>query len=197
MKPKPRRHLRSRPMNLRVETQRQVIARLLLLGWTAERIARKLHCTSRAIRYAISTDEFQTLYADLQRAHLSRVDRHMSALLLGAVEALDRMLRNPDWRAKSAAVDHILRVHGKYIEKFDVSGSLTHGGTVQHDHQGRFMREGDLLPADMMTDELRIKTRDLLAEFRKLREPRALPARLSDPSRPTNGQAHDDEDTDE
>jgi len=41
-KKKPRRRVRPRPMDLRYETQRQWIARLLLLGWTAERIARRL-----------------------------------------------------------------------------------------------------------------------------------------------------------
>ena len=65
-KKKPRRRVRPRPMDLRYETQRQWIARLLLLGWTAEQIARHVGRTPRAIRYAISTPEFQTLYAQLQ-----------------------------------------------------------------------------------------------------------------------------------
>jgi hypothetical protein len=175
-------------MNLRVETQRQVIARLLLLGWTAERIARKLHCTSRAVRYAISTDEFQTVYAELKRDHLSRVDRQMSALLLGAVDALGRLLKHQDWRARDAALQHILRIHGKYIDKIDITSQVDHSGRIQHahDHLGRFMG----LPEGPMTDELRVKTRELLAAVRKMREPKALPARLTDPSI-TNGHAHD------
>lgn len=183
MKPKLRRRVRPRPMGLRNETQRQVIARLLLLGWTAERIARKLHRTSRAIRYAISTPEFQTLYADLQRDHLRHVDRQMSALLLGAVEALMRLLKHPDWRAREAAVEKVLRVHGRYIEKLDISGSLTHGGTIQHahDHQGRFT--GEILTGEIeLSDEMRVKARELLEMARKTRALRALPAGLTDPS---------------
>jgi hypothetical protein len=46
-----------------------------------------------------------------------------------------------------------------------------------------------LLP---MTDELRVKTRELLAAVRKMREPKALPAKLTDPSI-INGHAHDDD----
>ena len=175
MKPKSRR-VRPRPMGLRNETQRQVIARLLLLGWTAERIARKLHRTSRMIRYAISTAEFQTLYADLQREHLGRVDRQMSALLLGAVEALMRMLKNPDWRARDAAIEKVLRVHGRYVEKYDISGSLTH--RYEHDHQGRFT--GEILEGQIeMSEEVRTKARELLEMARRTR---AIPARLTDPS---------------
>jgi len=117
----------------------------------------------------------------------------MSALRLGAVEALERMLKNPDWRAKSAAVDHILRVHGKYVERYDISGQLNHSGRIQHDHQGRFTT-GEILPGEM-SDEMRTKARELLAEVRKMRAPRALLPRLTDPSSPTNGHRPDDDDT--
>ena len=44
-----------------------------------------------------------------------------------------------------------------------------------------------------MTDELRVKTRELLAAVRKMREPKALPARLTDSSSPTNGHSDDEE----
>ena len=89
-----KRHIRSRPtMDLRRQTQRGTIARLLLMGWTAERVARRMGVTARAIRYHISTPEFEVLYAKLQREHLARVDRQLGSLLNGAVDALDRMLK--------------------------------------------------------------------------------------------------------
>ena len=100
-------------MDLRYETQRQWIARLLLLGWTAEQIARRLGRTPRAIRYAISTPEFQTLFAQLQREQLKVLDRRMSRLLLAAVKPLARMLKHSDWRARDAATEKILRMHAK------------------------------------------------------------------------------------
>src|SRR5262245_42035506 len=85
---KPKRRIRRRPMDLRTETQRQLIARLLLLGCTAEEIARKLGRTSRAIRYLISKPEFETLFAALQQEQLRILDRKMSSLLHAALKAL-------------------------------------------------------------------------------------------------------------
>jgi hypothetical protein len=38
---------RRRPMDLRYDASRQVIARLLLLGWSAEKIATRVGRTSR------------------------------------------------------------------------------------------------------------------------------------------------------
>src|SRR6185295_18666938 len=99
MKKKPGRRTNPRPMALRTETQRQVIARLLLMGWTAERIARKLQCTSRVIRYAISTPEFQALYTRLEQERYQGIDRRMHALLGGAVDTLEKLLKHPDWKA--------------------------------------------------------------------------------------------------
>ena len=78
MKQKPRRRTRLRPMDLRSQTQRQVIARLMLLGCTGERIARRLGCTARAVRYAISTPEFEQLFNQLQAERLKILDRNMN-----------------------------------------------------------------------------------------------------------------------
>jgi hypothetical protein len=178
-----------KPKHLRIETQHQRIARLMLLGWSAERIARKLHCHTRTITRAISTAEFQTLYAQLQRDHLGRVDRHMSALLTGAVEALERMLSNKDWKCREAAVAHILRIHGRFIDRIDLTGQIQHA----HDHQGRFTGEVlGTLPDDVMTDEMRAKVRELMEITRKMRQPRILPARLSD-TNGTRGHGEDEE----
>ena len=162
-KKKPRRRVRPRPMDLRYETQRQWIARLLLLGWTAEQIARHVGRTPRAIRYAISTPEFQTLYAQLQREQLKVLDRRMSRLLLAAVKALARMLKHSDCRARDAATEKILRMHAKYVERIDLTGTLDHTGQVSHVHQL------GLGPMDDMTDEQRTLARQLLQSLHRAR----------------------------
>ena len=47
-KPRPRRRIRLRPtMGLRRQTQRETITPLLLMGWTAERMARRMGVTAR------------------------------------------------------------------------------------------------------------------------------------------------------
>src|SRR6267378_7998319 len=89
MNPKRRRPLKARPMDLRHAGQRQVIARFVLLGWDAERIARKLGRSARAIRYAISTPEFETDFQRLQKEQFKAVDRQMGALLGAAVGAAE------------------------------------------------------------------------------------------------------------
>ena len=169
MKKKPRR-IRPRPMDLRHEAHRQVIARLLVLGWTAEQIARRLGRPPRAIRYAISTPEFQTLFAALQREHLKILDRKMSRLLHEATRALARLLKHSDWRARDAAVEKILRMHAKYVERIDVTGTLDHTGQVRHDVNHHLLR----LPMDDMTDEQRTLARRLLQSTQATQRPRVL-----------------------
>jgi len=52
MKLKPRRRIRPHPtMDLRRQTQRETIARLFLLGWTAERVARKMGVTAHQVSH--------------------------------------------------------------------------------------------------------------------------------------------------
>ncbi len=150
-------------MRLRHETQRQSIARMLLLGWTAERIARRLDCTSRAVRYAISTPEFQTMFETRRREHFATLDRRASRLLYAAVKALFRMLRHPDWRARDAAIEKILKIHGRYVEKLDLPGQLTHAGTIQHAHEHRL----GILSEEDMDAETRTKARELLVLVRE------------------------------
>jgi hypothetical protein len=181
MKPKPRRRVRPRPMQVRYETQRQTIARLLLLGWTAERVARKMGCTARAIRYHISTPEFEALYGKLQREYLQRVDRKLGSLLNGAVDALERMLRHKDWKARDAALQHIFKIHGKYVERFDITGTLDPRGQVRH-------VEAELVEGPM-SDEMRAKATELLQLQRQAIQ-KSLPARFVDrhiEQHPVNG----------
>jgi hypothetical protein len=166
-------HTKSPTMALRRQTQRETFARLLLLGWTTEKIARKLKVTPRAIRYAISTPEFEALYAKLQQERYQAVDRKMHALLGGAVDTLEKLLRHPDWKAKSVALEHILRIHGKFIDRIDLTGRVEHTGAFQPHHQG------ELVDGNSMTDEMRQKAIELLKLQRAMYPPKALPARIA------------------
>jgi hypothetical protein len=123
-----------RPMRLRYQAQRQLIARLLLLGWTAERIGKRLNCTSRAVRYAISTPAFHELFERLQQEQLKSLDRKMSRLLHLAVKELAKRLKHKDWRARDAAAEKILRMHAKFVERIDITGSVDHRGAIAHAH---------------------------------------------------------------
>jgi DNA invertase Pin-like site-specific DNA recombinase len=93
------RHIRPRPMDLRRETVQQLTARLLLLGWSVSKIARRLHCTDRAVRWRMQQPEFQSLFDEIQQEHFKIVDRKLGALLHGACDALERLLKHSDWRA--------------------------------------------------------------------------------------------------
>ena len=166
MKPK-RRRLKSRPMDLRHAAQRQVIARLLLLGWSGERIARRLGCTARAVRYCIAGEEFRALFAERQKEHYQRIDRRMGALLDAALTTLLRQLKHADWRAGDSAAEKILRMHGKYIEKLDILGRVDHHHSVSE------------LPEIVMSDETRTKARELLALWRQHQPRPELPPRLT------------------
>ena len=158
MKPS-RRRLKSRPMDLRHEAQRQMLTRYLILGETAEEIAQHLGRTTRAVRYCIATPEFQTLYAERQKERFQAVDRQMGALLETAVDTLHGLLRHRDWRARDTAVEKILRVHGRYFERLDLVGR------VQHHHTGS-------TPEIVMSDETRAQVRDLLTVWRQQEQPR-------------------------
>ena len=166
MKPMSPTHKR-RPMATRYETQRQVIARLLLLGWSTQRIATRVGCTARMVRAKISTQEFQKLFAELQHELYQHIDRRIHKLLDKAVTALFRMLRHRDWRARDAAVEKILRMHAKYVERIDVTGTLEHTSPVSHDVNHHLLR----LPMDDMTPEQRTLARRLL---QSVRPPRVL-----------------------
>ena len=158
-----RRQLTSRPMRLRHEAHRQLVARLLFLGWSGERIARKLHCTVRSVRHCIATPEFRTVFADYQREQLATVDHRMGALLGEAISTLDRLLKHPDWRAKDAAIEKILRIHGKYLERLDLVGRVDH-----HHHTGS-------APEIVMSEETRAQLREALTLWRQ-HQPRTLPS---------------------
>ena len=162
MKPKT---TRRRPMTLSAQHRRELICRLLLVGSTAEAIAKRLHVSSRTIRDVVASATFQRRFAELQREYLTVVDRRIARLLHRALKALVRLLKRPDWRAVDAAIDKVLRLHAKYVERIDITGSactLTHPG---HPLQQ---------PLDDMSPEQRLLAREFLKSFRTATRPRVL-----------------------
>src|SRR5437867_2834842 len=122
---KSRHRMKPRPTDLRHETNRQMIARLMLIGWRAERIAKRLHVTSRTVRYAIATPQFQELYEGLQRERLAKLDRRINNLLPKAIKVLHRHLHDRDPWVRDEAVKTVRKMHQRLIEKIDVSATLT------------------------------------------------------------------------
>jgi hypothetical protein len=159
---------RRNPRNLRHETQHQLIARLLLLGWTGERIARRVGRSSRAVRYTISTPRFLELFDRLQQEQLKSLDRKMSRLLHSAVKELAKRLKHKDWRARDAAAEKILRMHAKFVERIDITGSVDHKGAIGHAHQHQLAMGPD------WTEEQRTVAR-LLLQSMKPTQQRTLP----------------------
>jgi hypothetical protein len=155
---------------LRTETRRELVARLLIMSWSTERIARRLGMSTKSIHRIIGTPEFERIYQDLQQQQLKHVDRRLGHLLNGAVDALEKLLTNKDWKARDAALQHIFRIHGRFIDKVDVSGQLDHRSQVRH-------VEGELME-DAMTDDMRLKARELLSLQRAMLQ-KSLPARFA------------------
>lgn len=156
---------------LRADGQRAKVARLMFLGWNTQRIATALKCTAQQVRDLVATVEFQTAYAQYEREQLTRLDKKMGRLLLSAVITLAKMLKHPDWRARDAAIEKIMRVHGKYIERLDLTGTLDHTGAIAHLHQASLV----LPPADDLNPDQRRLMRELLTSYRAA-HPKALPA---------------------
>jgi len=140
------------------------------MSWSTERIARKLGMSTKSIHRRIGTPEFEWVYEDLQHQQLKHVDRRLGQLWNAAVDALERMLRHGDWKARDAAIEKILRVHGKYVERYDITGTLSHSGPVRQ-------VQGELVSPEM-NDEIRLRARELLSLPRSMLQ-RQPPARLT------------------
>src|SRR5262249_1916324 len=158
-------------MDIRTQAQRERIARMVLIGMTANEIARKLHVTPKTVRYNVSTDSFKEVYDRVEREYFQAVDRELKHLFGAAVKTPTRMLRNKDWRARDSAIEKVLRLHGKLIDRLDLSGTLAHIGHVNHAHQHQLGINGAILEGDM-TDEQRDLARKLLMTVRA-NQPRA------------------------
>lgn len=157
---------------------RQRIARLVLMGDNAEQIARKVGLRPQTIRWHLVQPETLRLIDDLQRDQMAVIDRRIRALLGAAIDALARALRSPDWRCRDAAVEKVLRLHGRLVERF--SATLDHTGSIAHVHQ----RGPGVMALDDMTPRQRELARQLLMETRKALPPRVVPGILRDKSEP-------------
>jgi hypothetical protein len=109
-------------------------------------------------------DTFIKYLDELEKDLFRAVDKRISLLLLETVATLRRLLRHQDWQANIEAVDRVLRMHGRYIEKLDIRG------TVQHAHSGTVGVVGAIghLSEEEMTDEMRDHARALLKGARKI-----------------------------
>jgi hypothetical protein len=185
-----RRRVRSKtsPKSLTIEVARQAVLRMLLLGLTTREIGLKLNKSPQQIRRMTSLPAFVAEYQQLQRDLLAGLDQRISRLLVKAVLSLHRELRHPDWHCRAHAREQILRLHGKWIEKLDLSGNLglDHSGVVNHQHTHSI----GVIPPEQVTDAVRDHLRAVLALTRKQAESRML-ARLETPGNghePENGQ---------
>jgi hypothetical protein len=132
------------------------------------------------VRYAISTPKFHELFDRLQQEQLKTLDRKMSRLLHSAVKTLAKMLKHKDWRARDAAAEKILRMHSKFVERVDITGSVDHKGAIGHAHQHQLAIGPD------WTEEQRAAARLLIQSTRSTQQ-RALPPAF------TGGLSHHDE----
>jgi hypothetical protein len=168
----PHRKLRKKPMELRLTARSEVIARLLLMGMTASEIARQLKVKRDRIRYHVSTPEFQALALALHKEHLDALDKKINRMLFLAVKALEKNLKSKDWRCRASAIEQVLKMHGRFLERISITGSL------DHQHQHKHAHAVGIVSEEAMSDRQRDLTRELLQSFR---QPRALPPGLHDP----------------
>ena len=151
-----RRRKVKRPMEQRLEVQRQRIARLLFLGLNAEAIARKLGRKAQAIRYACAQPEFKTFFDAFQREQFAAMDLRLKGMLDTTLRQLSKLVKHPDPQVRLDANEQVLRLHGKFVQRIDVSGTLAH--TTQ---AGWWQT-----PLDDMTEEQRTLARQLMKALR-------------------------------
>ena len=165
-----RRRVRSKtsPKTLTAEISRQAVLRLLLLGLTTREIADRLHKTPGQIRRMTNLPAFQAEYAQLQRDLLAGLDQKISQLLVMAVFALKRQLRHPNPKWRDAAIEKVMRMHGKFFDRIDLTGQIQHSGLVTQQHQHTHTQ------ALSDTDRQMI-----MAYLRATRDPRQQPLMLS------------------
>src|SRR5262245_37480183 len=163
------RRVRRQPA-LRHAGRRQRIVRLLWMGWTASQIADRLGCSVRQVQYLMNTPKFQADFDAYQKAQFKLLDHRLRSMLDTAVLTLLRLLRHPDWRARDAAIEKVLKIHGRYIDRLDIVERVDHPAS-------------DELTLDSpMSDEMRFHVRELLRLQRAqqvLPQPR-FPYTLSD-----------------
>jgi len=140
-----------------------MVARLLFQGLPTTKIAKRIHLSTESTRDLMNTPEFLEVYRKYETEQLQVIDRAMPKLLLEALVALAKLLKHPDWRARDAAIQTIIRPHGSTLERIAGYGVPRRGGSLSDPNT--------VIPAEAMSDEMRQKSRELLQLSRK-----ALPA---------------------
>ena len=169
MNRKARRGRRARPMDLRHEAYQSAIARFLFLGWSAERIARRLGCSAKRVRYQIATPEFTEFFEKYQHERFKDLDHKIASLLPAAVDQLAKLLHHKNWKARNAAISRILDTNAPVLQRMvfrrlEAQRPLNPIGRVQI-----------LPPMDDLTDQQRAAARDLLKMFRGTHPRPSLP----------------------
>ena len=159
---------RERIWTLRARQQRQLVARLLFQGLPTTTIAKRLHMSAESTRDLMNTPEFLEVYRAYETEMLATIDRAMPKLLLAAVGALAQLLKHPDWRAREAAIEKIIRPHGSMLERLATVGYGTArpGGSPSKEPT-------DGVP---LNDEQRELARKLMHSIRSAQPQRDLPA---------------------
>jgi hypothetical protein len=176
-------------------TMMKKFARLLLAGYTITSAAARLKRNRQYLVSVVALPEFKTYLAELEADYFNALDRRIKSTLDLGINALIRQLRNKDWRARDSAIEKIFRLHGRYIDRIDVRGSLSYSGQVTHQHGHHLSLEDTT-----MTDEMRQRAMEFLNLARQQQAPKALPPRFTDSQlthQSPNGSGQDDDDTED
>jgi hypothetical protein len=171
------------------------LARLLLAGQTLVEAGQRLRKSRHYLLSITQYPEFQAYMAHLEQDYFNALDRKIKNTLDLGVNALIRQLRNKDWRARDSAIEKIFRLHGRYIDRVDLRGSLNYTGQVHHQHDHQLSLEDT-----PMTDELRLKAREFLTLARQQQQPKALPPRFTSSAlthQSPNGSGRDDDEAED
>jgi len=161
-------------MHRGIETLQRLVARLMVCGWPATKIARRLHRTPRAIRYLVGTPEFGAVYAQYEAEVLEVEDRKVRRLWPTTVRRLLRLLKHPDPRIALDAIDQVHTMLGPLIERHVAQALERPAGS-----RSGFVAEGNaagVIPAEVVTDESRELARQLMRSIRAAQPQRDLPA---------------------
>ena len=140
------------------------MARMFLAGRSVAEVSRRTGKGVGHLMKLAATPPFRRYYRRLQVEYFRMVDVRIHRLLDSTVSALMVQLRNRDWRAVDAAIEKVLRIHGRYIEKIDVGVHHT-SDVVEHHVKGAIAL--GVIPDAVMTPEIRKQARELLSATRR------------------------------
>ena len=99
------------------------LARLILAGQNLTVCARRLKKNYTYLKKVACLPEFKVYMAEMEKDYFESLDQRIKHLLGDSVDAMAKMLRHPDWRARDAAPEKILRLNGK-LERLELSGQV-------------------------------------------------------------------------